>query len=199
MEFIQNYIGYNSVVILTMFFISLIEVILNYATKGWVTQHIFSVERASLLNPLTYIRLVIHSLGHSDWGHFSRNYMKILLIGPLIEEKYGSVNLLIMIVITSLCVGIITFIKGKIRVCGASDITFMLIILSSIVNISDNKIPLTFILIIIFFMIDEVIYMFKKDTNVYHLGHLIGGICGAIFGFVCLETNLQEFLINLIE
>ena len=92
-----DYIEYNSVVTLTMFFISLFTLGLNYITKGKSNQYLFSTKRTSLLNPMTYIRFFTHILGHSNWKHFSNNYLKILLLGPLIEEKYGSIDFLIMI------------------------------------------------------------------------------------------------------
>ena len=61
----------------------------------------------------------------------------------------------------------------------------MLIILSSIVNINKGTIPLTLILIIIFYIIDEILQINKSD-NVSHLSHLIGAICGCIYGFYIL-------------
>ena len=163
-----KYFNYNAYVTLTMFFISLITLIINYLTKGKANKYVFSTERASLLNPLTYLRLFTHILGHSDWSHFSNNYLKILLLGPLIEEKYGSIDFLIMILVTAFITGIVNYIKGDTRLNGASNITFMLIVLSAFVNISDNKIPLTLVLIIIFYITDELIntYKFQIDSMV---------------------------------
>lgn len=100
----------------------------------------------------------------------------------MVEEKYGSENLIIMILITALVIGILNSIFSNKKILGASGITFMLIILSSFVNVSNNKIPLTLILICIFYIINEIIGIFKKD-NISHIGHLIGAICGFIFGY----------------
>ena len=147
MEFI-NHLGYNSVVILTFFFISLIALILNYITKGK-----------------------------------SNNFLYILLIGPMIEEKYGSKNLTIMILVTAIITGIINMIFTNKKILGASGIVFMLIVLSSFVNITTGKVPITLILICIFYVINEIISgIFKKD-DISHTGHLIGALCGFIFGF----------------
>jgi len=58
-----------------------------------------------------------------------------------------------------------------------------IIVLSSFVNIETGKIPLTLILIFIFYIVNEILDgLFKKD-RVSHLGHLIGAICGCVFGF----------------
>ena len=88
-----------------------------------------------------------------------------------------------MILITAGITGIINSIISKNSILGASGIVFMFIVLSSFVNIEAGKIPLTLILIFIFYIVNEIIDgLFKKD-NVSHLGHLIGAISGLIFGF----------------
>ena len=75
-----DYFQYNAYVTLTMFFISLITLGLNYITDGKTNKYIFSTERKSLLNPMTYIRFFTHILGHSDWKHFSNNYLKFSMV-----------------------------------------------------------------------------------------------------------------------
>ena len=197
---ILNYFDYNSFVTLTFFFASFIVLILHYITECWSTTHIFSTERASLFNPLTYIRLFLHELGHVDFNHFSSNFLKILLLGPMIEEKYGSINFLIMILITAFITGIVNFIIGKYRLCGASNISFMLIVLSSIVNINEHKIPLTLVLIILFYIVEEIKNVItRKKDGISHIGHLTGAICGGILGFISLNYDLKELLLNLIS
>lgn len=195
---IIDYLQYNSYVTLTMFFISLLILGTDKITRGLANRYIFSTEKASLLNPLTYIRFFTHILGHSDWEHLSNNYLKILLLGPLIEEKYGWINYLIMILITALIIGIVNFIKGKARIKGASGITFMLIVLSAFVNVTERKIPITLLLIILFYIIDEIKNI-KKNDQIAHDAHLVGGICGAIFGFVCINQDLNNIIMNLLQ
>ncbi|MGN1268955.1 MAG: rhomboid family intramembrane serine protease [Candidatus Aphodocola sp.] len=178
-----NYLSYNSVIILSFFFISLFALILNYLTKGKSNILLFSSYRSSVLNPLTYLRLITHIFGHASWSHFMNNFLYILLIGPMIEEKYGSINLIIMILSTAVITGILNTLFSKKRILGASGIVFMLIILSSFVNITTGKIPVTLILICIFYVVNEIISgIFKKD-DISHIGHLIGAICGFVFGF----------------
>ena len=59
----------------------------------------------------------------------------------------------------------------------------MLILLSSFVNTREGKIPLTLILIIFLFVGREIIgIVFAKD-NISQLTHIVGGLCGGIFGF----------------
>lgn len=182
MDFI-NYFQYNSVVILSFFFIAFAALIVNFFTNGKSNDLLFSSYRSSLLNPLTYIRFITHIFGHVNFEHFMNNFLLILLIGPMIEEKYGSLNLLIAILITGAITGIINYIFSKKQILGSSGIVFMLIVLSSFVNIESGKIPITFVLICIFYLFNEVFKgIFKKD-NVSHMSHLIGAICGIILGF----------------
>ena len=179
---IFGYFQYNSLVILSYFFLSLLVLILNNLSKQKLNKSLFSSYRISLLSPLTYIRLFTHVLGHSNWQHFMNNFLYILLIGPMIEEKYGSINLLIMILITAAITGIVNMLLGKVKILGASGIVFMLIILSSLVNLESGKIPLTLVLIFMFYIVNEIKDgLFKKD-NISHLSHLIGAICGCIYG-----------------
>ena len=184
MEYI-NYFQYNSVVILTYFFICLGVMLIHQLTSGESTKHFFSTDsNSSLLNPITYVRFFTHVLGHGSWDHFMHNFLYILLVGPMVEEKYGSYNLIVMFLITAVVDAVINklFVKNT-RTYGASGIVFMLIVLSSFVNFDNGKIPLTLVLILLFYIVDEIFKgLFKKD-NVSHLGHILGGVCGLIFGF----------------
>lgn len=180
---IINYFNYNSYVVLTFFFISFIAFIINYITKGKSNKLLFSSYGSSLLSIFTYIRLIAHIFGHASWQHFMNNFLYILLIGPMIEEKYGSINLIGMIIINALITGILNNLFTNKRILGASGIVFMFIVLSSLVNIVEGKIPLTFLLVCIFYIANEIISgIFKKD-DISHMGHLIGALLGFIFGF----------------
>lgn len=188
-EEIISKFDYNAPVILTYFFICLIILIIDKLCKGKFSATFFTTyKNDSLLNPLTYFKLISHSLGHADWDHLYSNFIKILLIGPLIEEKYGSINLLIAMIITSLIIGIINKLFGKGGILGASGVAYMLILLSSFVNMENGKIPITLTLIILFFVVDEVIKLFRrKKDGVSHLGHITGAICGIILGMLALN------------
>ena len=177
-----SYIQYNSYVILSYFFLSLFVLFLGRITKKKST-YFFSSSRGNPFSPVTYMRMFTHILGHENWSHFRNNFIYILLVGPMIEEKYGSINLLKMILLTAFITGLINAILSKNSSQGGSGISFMTILLSSLVNIQSGKIPLTLILIFFFFVASEIIDgIFKKD-NISHLSHLIGAICGLIYGY----------------
>ena len=196
MEDIMKYFEYNAPVTLTFFLISFGVLILSYITRK-KTDYFFSSERASLLNPFTWVRLFTHIFGHRDFVHFSNNFLKILLLGPMIEEKYGSINFVVMIAICAFLTGVINYIIGKYRILGASGIVFMLIALSAFVNMTD-KIPLTLVFIILFYFIDELRSLFNKD-GVSHYGHLIGAVCGVGFGFISQNQPIIDFILSFIK
>ena len=83
---------YNSPVILTFFLLSLGVLFLGQYTGGWTTTHLFSVYRSSLKDPLFYIRLFGHVLGHGSWDHFLNNMLLLLVVGPPMEEKYPAMR-----------------------------------------------------------------------------------------------------------
>ena len=180
-------LDYNSPVILTYFIVSLIVLVLGYLTKDKINKLLFCSYRSSLLNPLTYIRMFTHCIGHSGWDHFVNNFLYILLIGPMIEEKYGSINLIIMFLITSLVIALFNMIVSNYEIRGASGNVFMLIVLSSFSNFQEGKIPITLILICLFYVITEIKKsIFERKSKTYYMGHILGAVCGIVFGFLML-------------
>ncbi len=186
-DHLLDYFSYNSVVIISYFLISFVLLIFNIISKGKVNRFMAS-RRGNILNPMFYVRLIFSGLCHVDWNHFKSNFLIILLIGPMLEEKYGSLNLLYMLLITSAASGIFHLMFYKSSTVGASDNVFMMVILCSIVNITAGKIPITLILIVLFYVIDEILGMvLKKRDGVSHDSHIIGAICGFIFGYIIFK------------
>jgi len=186
---LRNKIQFNAPVVLSFAGLSLVALILGYVTGGSSNTVLFSVYRSSFANPLTYIRLVTHILGHSGYEHYINNMLMLLVIGPAMEEKYGSRELLRAIVITAVISGVVQMVFfPHTAILGASGIVFMLIVMSSLAGMQDGKIPLTLILVLIFYIGGEVIDgLFQRD-NISHLSHIIGGLSGAVIGYA-LESG----------
>ena len=181
---------YNSPVILSFFFLSLLSLLLGYMTAGWTTARLFSVYRASLADPLTYLRFLGHVLGHADLSHFLGNMLLLLVIGPPLEEKYGSRALLMGIVFTALVSGVLQFaVFPHTVLLGASGIVFMLIMLASLSGMKGGKIPLTLLLVGMLYLGQEVYSMVFMRDDVANLMHIIGGICGTVLGFWFAGTH----------
>ena len=83
-------ITFNSPVVLSFVIISFGAMIANYLTAGVSNQLLFVTYHSSLASPMTYVRFFTHVLGHASWQHYFSNIMYILLLGPMLEEKYGS-------------------------------------------------------------------------------------------------------------
>lgn len=176
-------IHYNAPVILTFTFLAFLVLGLGEITNTRSTMLLFSVYRSSPKDPLFYIRLFTHILGHANWEHFINNFLLILLIGPILEEKYGSRNMFFMILFTAFITGIINIVFFNAALLGASGIVFMLILLSSFANIQKGTIPLTLILVVIIFLGKEIMAgLFSKD-QISQLTHILGGFCGGVFGY----------------
>ena len=181
---LKNRIQFNAPVVLAFAGLSLAALILGYLTGGATNRLLFSVYRSSLADPLTYLRLVTHVLGHSGYEHYIGNMLMILVIGPAMEEKYGSVELLRAILITAVISGLVQMIFfPHTALLGASGIVFMLIVMSSLAGMREGKIPLTLILVLIFYLGGEVVDgLFRRD-NISHLSHILGGLGGAVIGY----------------
>jgi membrane associated rhomboid family serine protease len=130
-----------------------------------------------------WVTLVTFIIGHGNWAHLISNFTIILLVGPMLEEIYGSVDLLIMILITALITGILNALLFTNYLLGASGVVFMMILLSSFTNFSHGEIPLTFILVMILYIGVQLLDIFKTD-NISQFAHIIGGLCGSFFGFL---------------
>ena len=183
---------YNSSVILSFFLVSFAVLILGWITGGWTTGAVFSVYRSSFADPLTYLRFFGHVLGHADLEHFLGNMLLLLVMGPPIEEKYGSRVLLFGIALTALVSGLLQFmIFPNAALLGASGIVFMLITLSSLSGMENGKIPITLILVAVMYLGQEVYSMFFIQDSVANFMHIVGGACGTAFGFLMGRKRMK--------
>lgn len=133
-------------------------------------------------SPLSYFTSISYVFGHADAAHLIGNMSFFLLLGPVLEERYGAKNFLLMSLITTLVTALIFFLFFNEGILGASGIVFMCIVLTSFSNAKKNSIPVTFILIVIIFLGKEVLDGFRED-QVSQTAHLAGGLCGSFFGF----------------
>jgi rhomboid protease GluP len=174
-------ITYNAPVILTFTIAAIGLFIVNSAvpsTREWTTAWPYFHGTAS------YVGLVGHILGHQSWEHLLGNFMVILLVGPILEERYGSGRLLVMILVTALITGLINATVAHTGLLGASGVAFMMILLASMANVRGGEIPLTFIAVAVVYLGGEIVQAVKADDGVSHMAHLIGGAIGAGFGFI---------------
>ncbi|MFZ5969344.1 MAG: rhomboid family intramembrane serine protease [Bacillota bacterium] len=186
-------IHYNAPVILTFTFLSLFVLFLGIFTEDRSTGLLFSVYRGSMTDFFSYIRLFGHVLGHSDYEHFFNNFLLILLVGPMLEEKYGSKNMMRMIALTAVITGVLHIVFfGSTVLLGASGVVFMLIVLSSFANTKKDSIPLTLIFVMVIFVGKEIYDGLFSQDNISQITHIIGGFCGGFFGYRMNKEKVKE-------
>ena len=187
-------IKYNAPVVLTFAFTSAIILILSQTVMRSLTVQWFMIPGRGGFFPVSFrgvVTLFTHVLGHANWPHLFSNFAFILLIGPILEEVYGSGSLLIMIFITALVTGVLNVIFFSSGLLGASGIVFMMILLVSFTNFSKGEIPLTFILVLILYLGRELLNAFgsNNESNISEFAHIVGGFTGSLFGFFRLPRR----------
>lgn len=175
---------YASPATLSFALLSLLALVLDKLTLGFTTNLLFCTYRSSLTDPLTYVRLFGHVLGHAGLAHYSGNMVLFLVLGPILEEKYGKAAFIKMIAITALVSGLFYMIfLPHSALLGASGIVFMMIVLSSSAGLNEGKIPITMIMVIIIYLGGEIFDGLTLSDGIAHGAHILGGLCGAAFGF----------------
>ena len=170
---------------ITMGFVGIccVALLLQYMTAYASTFYVFSTYGTSLLDPLTYIRLIGHIFGHADINHLVSNMMYILLLGPMLEEKYHD-RLIVVILVTALVTGIVhNIVAPDIQLLGASGVVFAFILLSSITG-DEAGIPITLIIVAIMWIGGEIYDGLMFADSVSQLTHILGGLVGAVVGMM---------------
>lgn len=175
-------IKWNAPVVLSFALLCTAIYFLNPFLLGGLMPYFTVASNIQWTNPLSVLTLFTHVLGHISFEHLIGNLTFILLLGPIIEEKYGGKNLIYMIIVTALVTGLINVLFFQTGLMGASGIVFMLILLVSFTNVSKGEIPITFILVALLFIGKELIHSMESN-QISEAAHIIGGICGSIFGF----------------
>ena len=186
-------LSFNAPAVLTFTALCVIVQIISMLTRGESNRVLFSVYRASLLDPLTWIRCFTHVLGHAGWEHLLGNIMYILILGPMIEEKYGTATTAFIMAATALVIGIINmvFFPG-VMLLGASGIVFAFILIASITIREDNTIPVTFILVAVLYLGQQIWQGLFSQDNVSQMAHIVGGAVGAVLGFLLGKANQKK-------
>lgn len=183
-------ISYNAPITLTFVIICFIATILGVITRDAVTSLLFVTYRDSLANPMTYVRFFTHIFGHAGWSHFIGNASYLLLLGPMLEEKYGAKGILLVMAITSVVTALVNFILfPNTGLCGASGVVFAFILLASFTGFKEGELPMTFILVTIIFLGQQVVEGVTLRDDISNMAHIVGGIVGAVFGYFFNRKN----------
>ena len=173
----------NAPVILAFSALCLLVTLLGLRNAGLLTKY-FATYKAPLVSPWTYFRAFSHVLGHSGWGHIANKICYILLLGPMLEEKYGGRRIVQVILITTLVASIVNFFffPGQ-ALMGASGVVFAFILMTSFTGFRDGEIPITFLLVAAIYIGQEVINGITGVDNISQMAHILGGAVGAVAGY----------------
>ena len=171
----------NAPITLGFSLICIIALLLNMVSSGKTNVLFFSTYGSSLLSPMTYIRLLGHIFGHANVDHLVSNLLYILLLGPMLEEKYGK-RLIIVILSTAAVTGIVhNLLSPNTMLLGASGVVFAFIILASITG-NEEGIPVTLIIVALLWIGSEIYTGITTADSVSQLNHIVGGLAGGIIG-----------------
>ena len=186
-------ITFNAPVTLAFAALCVIARIADMLTGGEANVLVFSVYRAPLSDPLTWVRCVCHVLGHASWSHLIGNMMYILLLGPMIEEKYGPKNTAVVILSAAVVTGALymAFFPHS-RLLGASGVAFAFILISSVTVREDRTIPVTFILVALLYLGQQVYEGITLKDNVSQMTHIAGGAVGSVLGFLLSKRKKTD-------
>ncbi|MBE6851302.1 MAG: rhomboid family intramembrane serine protease [Ruminococcus sp.] len=185
-------IEFNAPVVVWYSVISFVILLFGFATNNQSTDAFFTCYRTDPSDPMMWLRMVSYVLGHSDMSHYVGNFFLIILLGPMLEEKYGSKVLLLMMFLTAAVGGIVNVLLTTSGLRGASGIVFMFIILCSFTSVQSGRIPLTMVLVVIIYIGQEIVNGVIAADNISQLTHIIGGICGICFGLYYNNRRAKE-------
>ena len=171
----------NAPITLMFVVICVMTIVLDSLTNGFTTELFFSTYGSSWFSPFTYIRLIGHVFGHESITHLISNCLYLLLLGPILEEKYHD-KLIVVIIVTALVTGIFhNIIQPNIMLLGSSGVVFAFILLASITGKEDG-IPITLILVAVLWLGQEIYSGIVTADNISQITHIIGGLSGALLG-----------------
>ena len=131
--------------------------------------------------PLSYVRLLLHVFGSADGAGLITNLILVMLLGPAMEERYGSVIIGTMIFVSALFSGVLNACFCDESLVGAVPVVCMMIFLNSFMSFSKKTLPLSFAAVIVLFVFLEV---FSGAGAVRIIICIAGGLCGSLFAFL---------------
>ena len=197
---------FDSPVVLVFSVVSTVINITDLILKLNLSEKIFecpgakSVPAFDFKSALSYVKLVIYPFGGENSTSFFLNIGFILLLGPVLEERYGSIMLALMIFITSLVGGVLTACVSTFGISGCGGIVFMMIILSVLSVFVKRQLPVSWIFIFALYLAFSLFsgkkisgFMPFMQNNVPVFIQLASGICGSLFGFfVCPKKRSSQ-------
>ncbi len=179
----------------------------SFALNGKLLASILTCPGGKLSSPsfnfssgADYIKLLLHVFGSSSWTPAFVNSLFVLLLGPELEERYGSPVFALMLAVSSLVTGVLNACLSPSPVFGASCAIFTMIFLTGMTDLAKKRIRISWILVFSFYIVYQLYSVYSgSDVRLSSSGNgfllfmkknavtfisLAGGICGSLFGFL---------------
>lgn len=130
---------------------------------------------------VSYVRLFFYIFGAGDPSVMFTNLILIMLLGPAMEERYGSVIIGIMIFVAALFSGVLNACFSESSLVGSLPLVSMMIFLNAFMSFSKKKFPLSFAAVMVLFVLLQV---FSGTGAVQIIICIAGGLCGSLFAFL---------------
>ncbi|MCR5764442.1 MAG: hypothetical protein K6G09_00540 [Treponema sp.] len=146
----------------------------------------------------SYLRLFLYIFGRESTLLFFSRLVIITLLGPRMEERYGSAVIGIMILVSTFFTGVLFASCCKVSFNGSTPIVFMLILLDMLFHISKKTVSLSSALATALF----IACLFINPNENGLVGILIvlaGGLCGSLFAFMASPKTRARKTVSKVE
>ncbi len=196
-------ISYNAPFTLTFTFVCVFVFLLdNYVLKGFLNNNLLICKAGKGEIPFDfksvkdYFALILHVFAERDISALFINLMFMNILAVPLEEKYGGPILLLMASVTSLISGVLTACIGFTPLAGYLSVILLMIFLSSLDAFQKKQILLSWVLVILAFILRDILSSSTDGTTlnfsarlVTALINLIAGLAGSLFGFLAVPKN----------
>lgn len=134
---------------------------------------------------LHYFRFILHILGNSDWANMALNFCILICIANEVEDKYGKINILFMMVICAVTSGVLNACFSTILLFGSNGITCMFLLIYIGSSIDKKQFSISSIFFIAFYLGNLVNISIKQmSLNCFY------GIAGALCAFLISSLSM---------
>lgn len=176
--------AYDSPVALSFAIITILLFVMNaLVTKGRIDVFFYAPTNSggafpfNLKDVASYLRLVLYQFGYFDLSFLFADLIIILLLGQILEERYGSVIMGLMMFFSTLFSGVLNACFGKEKLCGAASIVIMMVFLNALTSISKKKVSVLSVATIVLVICREI---FARNGGFLQSGVTSGVVTGSV-------------------
>ena len=181
--------SYDSPVVLTFAIITVVMYFLNafVLQKNGIDVKLISPTSQNGANPFVfssikcYLNLITYPFVNNDFSFAIFNSIILIFLGMQMEEKYGSVIILVMILISVIFAGVLNACFSVQSLQGIQPVIFMLIILNLINASQKKKISTSLLLVLVLYTILNIIPLKNALLGIISIA---GGLCGSLISFL---------------